>query len=267
MVQNENRWWESYLVRYLVGNIFAVVVLFYLFINYDKEIGDKFCEYDRNTTFCQEIEANKTTFSKEVFGFIFQNSKEINGSNILLIDNTIISKSDLSNTHRNYTITTTDISFVAFVIMGLLGFMYMYIASIPIYFIHIIRGGLGNIFEFYQKSSKARDGIKSSKDKNITVTYIESYKHMREHGNAHGIVLMELLFAWFLTICNFSILALVFWLMVGFFGWFLGIYLEEKMINEYDQKYKTFWYSILPFYLFIVFIIFLVLVSLTGSHI
>ncbi len=90
MAKNENRWWENYLVRYLVGNIFAVIVLFYLFINYDKEIGYKFCEYGNKTTFCQKIKNNETTFSTEIFGFIFQNSKEINGSNLILIDNTII---------------------------------------------------------------------------------------------------------------------------------------------------------------------------------
>ena len=240
MAQSGNRWWDYYLVRYLVGNIFAVIVLFYLFINYDNEIGNKFCEYDKNTTFCQEIEANKTTFSKEVFGFIFQKTEEINGSNLLLINKTIVAKSDLNNTYRNYEINTTDISFVAFTIMGLLGFMYMYIASIPIYFVHIVRGGF-NIFEFYEKSARERDKIKDEKGY-ITPTYIESYKHMREHGNAHGIVLMELLFAWFLIFWNFSIYALIGWLLFGFFGWFLGQYLEQKMI---DKNYQGFWYFIL----------------------
>ncbi|SFV64452.1 hypothetical protein MNB_SV-9-53 [hydrothermal vent metagenome] len=256
---NKNRWWESYLVRYLVGNIFAVIVLFYLFINYDDNIARKFCEYDRGINFCNEIENNNTTFSKEVFSFIFQNSKEIKGSSLTLIDNTIITKSDLNNTFRNYEIITTDISFVSLIIMGLLGFMYMYIASIPIYFMHIIRGGVGNIFEFYKKSSKVRDKVSKEDYKgDITRTYIESYQHMREHGNAHGIILMELLFAFFLIHCNFSIFALVFWLLFGFFGWVLGIYLENKMI---DNEYKDSWFSILPFYFCIVCIMFLWLAS------
>lgn len=256
MAQNKNRWWESYLVRYLVGNIFAVVVLFYLFINYDKEIGKQFCELNKNTTFCNEIENKNTTFSKEVFGFIFQNLTEINSSNSIIQKDMIFDEK-----FKNHSILTTDISFVALIIMGLLGFMYMYIASIPIYFIHIIRGGLGNTFEFYKKSSKIREEIKSNKDKNlrnITSTYIESYKHMREHGNAHGIVLMELLFAWFLIQCNFSIFALVFWLLFGFFGWFLGIYLEMKMINK---NYERRWFLLLPFYLIILFPFALWLVS------
>jgi len=253
-MNNQNRWWESYLVRYLVGNIFAVLVLFYLFINYDKQIGNSFCEYSNNTNFCKEIENNRTTFSTQVFGFIFQKTKEINSTNPIIEEKIILSKK-----FQNHNIETTDISFVALIIMGLLGFMYMYIASIPIYFIHILRGGLGNTFEFYKKSSMTRDKIKENKTcKNITPTYIESYKHMREHGNAHGIVLMELLFAWFLIQCNFSIFALVFWLMFGFFGWFLGIYLEMKMIDkEYDKK----WFVVLSFYLLILFPFFLWLSS------
>jgi len=260
MEKNENRWWESYLVRYLVGNIFAVIVLFYLFINYDKEIGNEFCNNNTNTTLCLKIKDNNTTFSKEVFGFIFQNSKEIEGGNIILIDKTFIIKNDLNKTYRNYEITTTDISFVALIIMGLLGFMYMYIASIPIYFVHIVRGGLGNIFEFYKKSSRKRDNIKKEEDENITPTYIESYKHMREHGNAHGIILMELLFAWFLILYHFSIFALVLWLLFGFFGWFLAQYLEQKMIYI---NYEGRWFLLLPFYLLVLFPFFLWLTSLS----
>jgi len=169
MAQNENRWWESYLVRYLVGNIFAVVVLFYLFINYDKEIGKQFCEHGKSTTLCNEIKNNSTTFSKEVFGFIFQNSKEINSTHPIIQKDMIV-----GNNFQTHSIQTTDISFVALIIMGLLGFMYMYIASIPIYFIHILRGGLGNTFEFYKKSSNIRDKIKNNQNKtfeNITPTY------------------------------------------------------------------------------------------------
>jgi hypothetical protein len=247
MAQNENRWWENYLVRYLVGNIFAVIVLFYLFINYDNKIGKQFCGYDKNTTFCNKIENNNTTFSKEVFGFIFQNSKEINSTNPIIQKDMI-----LGNNFQNHSIQTTDISFVALIIMGLLGFMYMYIASIPIYFIHIIRGGF-NTFEFYKKSTSIRDKIEKKDyicNQNLTPEYIKSYKHMREHGNAHGVVLMELLFAWFLIQCNFSIFALVFWLLFGFFGWFLGIYLEKKML---DKDYEGRWFSLLPFYLIILF--------------
>lgn len=257
MIQNQNRWWENYLVRYLVGNIFAVVVLFYLFINYDKEIGKQFCEYSKSTTICKEIENNSTTFSKEVFGFIFQNTKEINSTNPIIQKDMIV-----GNNFQNHSIQTTDISFVALIIMGLLGFMYMYIASIPIYFIHIIRGGVGNTFEFYKKSTSIRDKIEKKDyifNQDLTQEYITSYKHIREHGNAHGVVLMELLFAWFLIQCNFSIFALIFWLLFGFFGWFLGIFLEMKMI---DKNYEKNWFLFLPFYSWLLFLFFLFLTSL-----
>lgn len=250
---NKNRWWENYLVRYLVGNIFAVLVLFYLFINFDKQIGKKFCEYDKNTTFCSKIENNNTTFSKEIFNFIFQSSQDINSTNPIIQNNMIIGIK-----FQNHSIQITDISFVALIIIGLLGFMYMYIASIPIYFVHIIRGGF-NTFKFYKQSTCIRDKIENNIcNNNLTPKYIESYQHMREHGNAHGIILMELLFAWFLIQCNFSIFALVFWLLFGFFGWFLGIYLEKKMINK---NYEGRWFLLLPFYLIILFPFFLWLTS------
>lgn len=245
MLTNNYRWWESYLVRYLVGNIFAVLSLFYLFVNYDKEIGDRFCHYDKSTMICKNIEDNKTTFSTEVFGFIFQNTKKINSTYPIIVEDIV-----LNSKYQQHKITTTDISFVALLIMGLLGFMYMYIASIPIYFLHIVRGGF-NTFEFYKKSAFKRDKVKEKGYAgSITETYIESYKHMREHGNAFGIILMELLFAGFLIMCNFSIIALVFWLLFGFFGWFLGQYLEQKML---DENYEKKWFLIIPFYLLILF--------------
>jgi hypothetical protein len=46
---------------------------------------------------------------------------------------------------------------------------------------------------------------------------------------------MEILFAWLLIMSNFSLLLLVSWLLLGFSGWFIGIYLEYKMVN-YNRK-------------------------------
>ncbi|WIM38499.1 hypothetical protein PO903_17870 [Paenibacillus sp. PK4536] len=37
-----NRFWEFYLVRYLLGTIFAIIILFYLFYNYNNEISNSF---------------------------------------------------------------------------------------------------------------------------------------------------------------------------------------------------------------------------------
>ena len=111
--------------------------------------------------------------------------------------------------------------------------------SIPIYFLHITRscGVFSGIFEFLKASTKKRDRVENNKDWDFSPEYVISYKHMREHGNAFGIILMELLLAWLLVLSNFSIFFFISWLFLGFSGWFLGIYLEFKMI---DKNYASF---------------------------
>jgi hypothetical protein len=255
---NNNRWWESYLVRYLLGNIFAILILFYLFINYDKQISKSFCK--TNNQICKKIEDNKTTLSKELYGLIFQSSKEISGSNKLLMDKTIIITDKNNN---NYTIVTTDVDFISLIIIGIFAFLYMYISSILIYIIHIFRGGIFNFYKFYKESAKIRDGIEKeniddSTNKKVTKTYIESYKHLREHGNAYSIVLMELLFTFLLICFDFSIYFLICWLMVGAIGWLVGFYLETQMVLEYtNNKDTNIWRLWLIFYILILPVAFL----------
>lgn len=58
--------------------------------------------------------------------------------------------------------------------------------------------------------------------------YVESYKHLREHGNAFGIIVCEILFAAWLIKWEFSFWAIVYWCLIGFFPWVLGTYLEVR---------------------------------------
>ena len=219
-MKTNNRWWENYLVRYLAGNIFAIFVIFYLFLNYGDKIGDRFCHTNlsQQYTICKNQKTdNNPNFSKEVFSFLFQSTTTTN---------TLCAKNILDK-------TTTEISFINFIIISIFGFLYMYISSIPIYLMHIFRFGISH--DGLKESANMRDAIRNSKccDKNnFTPTYIESYTHVREHGNAFGIILMEILFAFYLVSCDFSISAVLVWITFGFVGWFYGIYLEHMMINK-----------------------------------
>lgn len=69
--------------------------------------------------------------------------------------------------------------------------------------------------------------------------FVSSYKQMREHGNAFGIILMEMIFASLLVISDFSITFFVIWTVFGFVGWFLGQRLEAIMIEKYRYGHKT----------------------------
>ena len=246
MKQN-NHWWESYFVRYLAGNIFSVIVIFYLFLNYGDKIGDRFCNTDLSQQY-QICKLQKTddnlTISKKIFSLFFQSSTTTYTENIL------------SNTKQ-----TTEITLVNIILIGIFGFLYMYISSIPIYLMHIFRFGCSH--QGLKKSASIRDAITDKKSccknclfifgcshqslrksyykNNFSPTYIESYQHLREHGNAFGIIIMQILFAVYLICSNFSIWAIALWIMFGFIGWFYGIYLEFKMI---DENYLGLWSAV-----------------------
>jgi hypothetical protein len=246
MTENNNRWWEFYVARYLAGNMFAVLVLFYLVAFYGSDIQHSLCQLRGYIPLC------KDNFTDKVFGFIFQTTREIEpiNSDIAVIDSSFI-------LNKNTKIIITEINFANIFILGVFGFLYMYISSIPTYFFHVMRGFFGNIIrwicrmifssdniskisfsnsEFLKKSTLKRDEIKKERyDREFSPEYITSYQHVRENGNAFGIIITEIIFAWLLIISNFSLYLIVIWLSFGFFGWFLGIYFEFKMVDSADK--------------------------------
>ena len=214
MENKMGKWWENYIVRYVSGMIFAIFVLFYLSINYGDKIGDKIFKttYAKSTKTYQE---NKNNASSLLFGFIFQSSKEMSNKDA----NYTTSHEQLRevNTSKNYTVEITEVNGYSLIMLAVVGSLYMYIASIPIYLAHIFRflliGVLFNnnedlkskdMYDMYKLSTQTRDNIilhdknKSSKNNvfetwRTTSEYIKTYKDMREHGNAFGIMIMEII--------------------------------------------------------------------------
>lgn len=239
MAENNNRWWEFYLARYLAANMFAVLVLFYLVTFHGDDIRTSLCQGNNEVELCNEDTKINTKdkeklsihFSKTVFDFIFVTTKEVTST-----ENDLVTIESDFILNKNSKIDITEINFANIFVLGVFGFLYMYISSIPIYFFHIIRShefGWDGIFGFLKESTTKREQIEKGKHWNFSPEYVTSYKHMREHGNAFGIILMEILFASFLVATNFSLIFIIIWLLFGFFGWFLGIILEFKMIGKH----------------------------------
>lgn len=65
--------------------------------------------------------------------------------------------------------------------------------------------------------------------------YVESYRHLREHGNAFLIILMEVILATALyeadSTIRFFTLAII-WITPATFSWFLGTWLEFKLVPD-----------------------------------
>lgn len=264
MTENRNRWWEFYLTRYLAGNIFAVLVLFYLLSFYGTGIQHAVCPDNSDKrqcttqtevmiscaidptakSVCARSEPKKVCinavefnlcepgkFSSKVFDFIFVTTKDLEFKN-----NIAATESDLI-VKNNSQIKITEINFSNIFILWVLGFLYMAISSIPVYFLHNIRGiwmpYLCLIPEYFRKYSCKNKVINFNKEH--SVEYLTSCQHAREHGNAFGIILMEILFAFLLIEFNFSLWLIVLWLLSGFSGWFIGLYLEDNIDETHEQ--------------------------------
>ena len=156
MINNDNRWWEYYLARYIAANIFAVLVLFYLVAFKGDEIKTSLCGDKTTPSICA-----KKNFSGEVFSFIFITTKEVkankeawvikdtkNENDIAIYDVGSIkdAKNDIAIyesgfiLHKGSEINVTELNFANIFVLGVFGFLYMYVSSLPIYFLHITRG-------------------------------------------------------------------------------------------------------------------------------
>ena len=265
MTENRNQWWEFYLTRYFAGNIFAVLVLFYLLSFHGTGIQHAVCTDNSDKrqcttqtevmiscaidptakSVCARSEPKKVCinavefnlcepgkFSGKVFDFIFVTIKDLEFKN-----NIAATESDLI-VKNNSQIKITEINFANIFILWVLGFLYMTISSIPVYFLHNIRGFwmpyLCLISEYFRKYSHKKDKVIKF-NKEHSDEYIKSYQHAKEHGNAFGIILIEILFAFLLIEFNFSLWLIIPWLFLGFTGWFIGLYLEDKIDETHEQ--------------------------------
>src|SRR5439155_1112940 len=85
--------------------------------------------------------------------------------------------------------------------------------------------------EFYRDLASARGGERSSSRSE----YVTSYRHLREHGNAVSIVILELVLAFVIlrSPSEQAALSIIFvWLVPGVFAWFVGTALESRMVSR-----------------------------------
>lgn len=83
---------------------------------------------------------------------------------------------------------------------------------------------------YYARLSKAR----SSKSGDAP-EFIESYRHLREHGNAFFVLVCEVALGailWSFQISALSILILVLWIMPAVFVWMIGSNLERHFVEK-----------------------------------
>ena len=85
------------------------------------------------------------------------------------------------------------------------------------------------IHKFYQNLVQQR---RVTKDRGID--YVDSYRHLREHGNAVSIVLLEVALGFILASMTTNtelLVALIVWLLPAAYTWTLGTLLEKFMVE------------------------------------
>lgn len=258
-----NRFWEFYLVRYLSGSIFGVIILCYLVWNYDDKITDVFLS--------KNAQLQGHTVHSLINEVLFNTNTKVTtteGTTIKINNNAEIEIESISNannlsTSNTFTVSKTELTVLSAIILGISGFLFMYLSSMLILVLHALRNPifqllnklrkppvtcfkslLHNIYEFYNRLTYTRtlgseaslNDVSNLPKKNAYIKeYVESYRHLREHGNAFGIIASEICFASWLILFNFSIFSILLWCMLGFGAWILGVALEIKLTRNHNN--------------------------------
>ncbi|MHA7967442.1 hypothetical protein ACX93W_25300 [Paenibacillus sp. CAU 1782] len=131
------RFWEFYLVRYLLGTIFGIVILFYFVINYNEELSKSFLFKNINHDFNV---SDEDTLRANIYSMLFETTFSLGKEDV----NQIVESfggNTVFNTDLNSEVTfkQTGLTVLAAIILGVSGFLYMYFSSMAILVLHGIR--------------------------------------------------------------------------------------------------------------------------------
>ena len=227
---NNSRWWETYFVRYITGSVVGAVIVYEILAATDKTIpswhdlksetlmalglmGFAYCYLaSAPITFLHAIRVggDGTSHASTLLPMMLIVSGPVL---IMLLTNPGANNADLAPV----------ILFIVFAFCWLLFQVY--------------------VIE-HRGWSKAYDDLVSARNDKLRRSgeFVESYRHLREHGNAFYIVLLEILLAmplyvfakygnWLLFILMFLI-----WLLPGIVCWYMGNNLERFMFQQYLEK-------------------------------
>lgn len=235
------RWWEYYFVRYLVGTVVGGLIVFYLSgrANYFRvpvlnDAGSDFQGLAKNFTslvalsfaYCYVASAPMLTLHATRSSFRHDGLSERKYYIFACIVLSAI-LDYFGTRHRGY---------------GLLFslFWYCFIFFIQCLLVVVAYQKRKEIRSFYIELSRARaQGTAHVED------YTESYRHLREHSNAYGIIVLELVLAPAIAWARSALeLALIFllWLVPPALCWFIATMLELGLAaspEQFSQKDKA----------------------------
>jgi hypothetical protein len=234
-----NRWWEFYFVRYFVGSVFGSLVVMALAFHPDSSLSlvianlFNFSSKDLlelksdhfwvilsfGVAFCYIASAPILVMHALRAQFDFQSGIYTSWKGwIFRIFLVVIPFALLYFIFKEQTVKFALLGAYTFVVVFQLVFLGPALLS-----------KFDSIFVFYKELAKNR-----AKDAAERKQYIESYKHLREHGNAFLILFCELVLGSALFVSKSlseALIVLIIWLSPTIPVWFLGTFLESKVKN------------------------------------
>lgn len=244
------RWWEYYLVRYLLGNIVGAVIVG----SYLKMPGQNLW-----VEWGLQLDSSRTLIILGVLGFAYcyiaslpilvfhagrnliikKGDKKMNWlffsplwiSIITIIISLIIVSSEIKNYLNKLNFTWIDVCCYGGCVFSILTIICDWVIACKI--IEIKNNNKETGFQFLKKISKRRI---ENKD------FRESYSHLREHGNAFFVVLFELILLPIFLLIEYKFLPLIIalWIMPAALIWWYATWLEIRFSddvivdNDYD---------------------------------
>jgi hypothetical protein len=230
----QNRWWEYYFVRYFLGTIAGAIIILFLAKSSSSML------YNSGLTGLEDISdltvSEITGFAAVGFAFCY-----IASTPMLLWHATRahLGLNPLRFRWIFWLITVASILALYLVVAGWLSvpklssqgqslLLFLFIVGAQVATViaaHCNR--FKSITSFY--ANLARDRA----DQNPVVGgYVESYRHLREHGNAVSILVLEFALAFILFFAPrraFAFLAIPIWILPSTYSWFVASLLESNL--------------------------------------
>jgi hypothetical protein len=238
-----SRWWENYFVRYLVGTVFGALLLQLL-------IAGQLLPYHEILV---DLLAARGELKNDAFlgvglaaalGFAF----------CYIASAPVLTAHAFRAHFLRPALTDEPIRHVvvAFVVVAGTVYVAIFKLHLPVHaaallgvifglqFSAVVLAALNrfqHVAEFYRVLAERRGAVFPKEGDKPTAgsEYITSYRHLREHGNAFSIVLMEGALAYLLCAmpsATSAIVLLVVWVVPAAFVWFVGTILESRLTGR-----------------------------------
>jgi hypothetical protein len=229
-VANDSEWWKNYYVRYFVGTAFAIPLVLILSKNlaWIGDIGDL---------------SQRPWISAVVVGFgglafcyaasapilVFHSVRSAIWRRPKIFKYVVFSISAASACALAAAFLVRFVQIPALSWVFAIPFAALMVLQVACLFVLATR--LDGAQKFY--SHIARNRAETAESQSIRSEYVESYRHLREHGNAFSILSMEIV----LTLALLNIgnskeafaLILIAWILPSTIAWVIGTWLEGSI--------------------------------------